>query len=859
MDVRSLAGLTRDDIAEVGGKAAHLGELLTLGAPVPPGSVLTTGAYRRALTPIEPALLDLAARVDPEDMDGAEELSRRITDLVQGVDIPADLRSAILAARDELGETALAVRSSATAEDLEDASFAGQQETFLGVRGEEELLRAVRGCWASLWSARALVYRARRGIDPAEVSLAVVLQAMVEAEAAGVLFTANPATGRRQETVVSAAWGLGEAVVSGLVDTDQVVVDTAAQRVLSRTTADKQVMVVPAEGGTATVPVPAARRRLPVLSDEQALDLAAWGSRIERAAGTPQDVEWVLTPDGLVLTQARSIVALAPESGPVPTAWTVPRRRAGYFRASIVEQMPDPLTPLFADLTAAHVIPAMIATVAEAAGRDDVFRDRGVDFVTINGYAYYGYANTSMADVTARSVLLVPRLLRGGVGGPRFWEGTALPRYRALVAERTATPVTERGARLLLEDAETLTRAGFACYTAVQTVIPPVVIAETTFSALHRRLARPGDPRPEQLLLGFPSAPLRAEESLWDLAAQAREDPALTAALLDGDSLPAEQPGSVDAAAWERWQEGLAAHLAARGHATYTLDLAQPVAADTPDLLTDVLRMFLRGEGRDPRERRAEMARAREEGQARMLGRLRGPLRRLYASRLASAQRLTPVREDALASVGLGWPAARAALRELGARLVAAGAVADREDVFWLRREELAALAEALDAGRTALPSHAAAVERRRVVHRGQRLAEPPQLLPQRSLWRAMDRWMPSSGGSAEGETLRGIGGSGGTVTATVRVLSGPEEFGQFRPGEVLVAAITTPAWTPLFAMAAGVVTDVGGPLSHSSIVAREYGIPAVLGTGSATRRLRTGDRVVVDGDTGTVRPAEDA
>ena len=858
MDVRTLTGLTRDDIAEVGGKAAHLGELITAGAPVPPGLVLTTAAYRRALAPVEPQLLELAAAVDPEDPDGAERLSREIAALVEGLAFPDDLREAVLTGRAELGPATVAVRSSATAEDLEDASFAGQQETFLGVGDGEELLAAIRACWASLWSARALVYRARRGIDPAEVALAVVVQTMVEARAAGVLFTANPATGRRQETGVSAAWGLGEAVVSGLVDTDQVVVDTAAHRVLSRTTADKQVMVVLAAHGTETVPVPAARRRAPVLSDREALDLAAWGTRIADRLGAPQDVEWVLTAEGVVITQARPIVALPPDSGPVPTDWSVPARRTGYFRASIVEQMPDPLTPLFADLTAAHVIPAMIATVADAAGRADVFRGQGVSFVTINGYAYYGYTNATMLDVTARASLLIPRLLREGVGGPRYWQQVALPRYRAVISEHTRRPVGERGAEELLDDAEALVRAGFACYTSVQTVIPPVVIAETTFTALYRRLARTGDPRPEQLLLGYPSAPIRAEESLWDLAAWARGHVDLTAALLAAEQLPAERPEGIDPPVWEEWEQRLAAHLADHGHATYTLDVALPVAADTPDLLGDVLRMYLRGEGKDPRERRAELARVREEGQTRVLGRLRGPLRTLLAGRLAHAQELAPIREDALASIGLAWPDARAALRELGERLRRAGALEERDDVFWLHREELRTLAAALDDEQDTLPTRSAVVAERRAVHRGQRLAEPPQLLPARSAWKAFERWMPSTGGSGDTEVLRGIAGSGGTVTATARVLSGPEEFGQCRPGEVLVAAITTPAWTPLFAMAAGVVTDVGGPLSHSSIVAREYGIPAVLGTGSATRHLRTGDRIVVDGDTGTVRPADD-
>lgn len=853
MHVRQFQDIGRDDIAEVGGKAANLGELARAGLPVPPGFVLTTAAYRRfvEVAGIQERLLELVRDLDPEDTEAADNASQAVSALFAGTEIPDDLRHELLTARAALGGTPVAVRSSATAEDLEDASFAGQQETFLHVVGEADLLEAVRGCWASLWSARALAYRARRGIDPADVALAVVIQEMAPADAAGVLFTADPATGRRTETVISAAWGLGEAVVSGMVDTDDLVVDTVRGRVLSRTTADKTVMVVPAEHGTETIPVPPERRRSPVLSDEQALDLARWGTRIAAHYGSPQDVEWALVGTGFVITQARPVVALPTPAGPAPESWEVPHRRAGYFRASIVEQMPDPLTPLFADLTAAHVIEAMIATITDASGRDDVFTDRGVEFVTINGYAYYCYANTAMAAVSAKSLLLVPRLLGKGIGGPQYWRETAMPQYRRVVEQETADDVAHRPAGELLASAERLVTAGFAYYTSVQTVIPPVVIAESVYTAFCRRVARPGDPSPETLLFGYDSAPIRAEESLYDLARWAREDDPLAQALTASESVLEQRPDGVDEGTWRQWRERFAAHLAEHGHAIYTLDLVQPVAADTPELLWDVLRMYLRGEGTDPRSRRAAAARAREEGAARIRAHLRRPLRRVFDRQLRRAQELTPIREDALAGVGLGWPAARRALRELGRRLTAAGAIEAADDVFWLRREELVDLSARLDDGTAQLTTRAGLVEERRVIWRGQKLVTPPQLLPQRSVWRAFDRFMPSAG---DGEELTGIGGSGGTVTATVRVLSGPEQFRDFRPGEILVAAITTPAWTPLFAMAAGVVTDVGGPLSHSSIVAREYGIPAVLGTGTATRRLRTGQRVTVDGSAGTVR-----
>jgi pyruvate,water dikinase len=236
-----------------------------------------------------------------------------------------------------------------------------------------------------------------------------------------------------------------------------------------------------------------------------------------------------------------------------------------------------------------------------------------------------------------------------------------------------------------------------------------------------------------------------------------------------------------------------------------------------------------------------------------MLERLDPARGRLIGRLLRWAQDAAPVREDALADTGLAWPVMRRMLLELGRRLFEAGAVEKPADVFWLRRQELEDMASSLDAGERQLASLAEAVEQRKMLWRGQRRVTPPQLLPQDSWFKVFENLMPAASEDQTGDTIKGIAASGGQVTAAARVLGGPGDFGQMRPGEVLVAAITTPAWTSLFAMASAVVTDVGGPLSHSSIVAREYGIPAVLGTGVATRRIRSEQNIRVDGDAGTV------
>src|SRR5829696_4070558 len=268
------------------------------------------------------------------------------------------------------GESAVAVRSSATAEDLAEASFAGQQETYLNVRGAEALLGAVKRCWASLWTARAMAYRARQGIDPATVSLAVVVQRMVKAEAAGVMFTANPANGRRDQAALSAAWGLGESVVSGAVTPDSIVVEKESGRVISREIADKEVMTVYTEAGTEKRPVPEGRRLQSVLDDERAAELARYGAQIEELYGTPQDIEWALADGEFAIVQSRPITALPEPMADPPTDWSVPETGGMYARASIVEQMPDPLSPLFADLIEGSVVRSLQKLMDELLGAD---------------------------------------------------------------------------------------------------------------------------------------------------------------------------------------------------------------------------------------------------------------------------------------------------------------------------------------------------------------------------------------------------------------------------------------------------------------------------------------------------------
>ena len=853
--IRRLDELGRDDIALAGGKGANLGELTRSGLPVPPGVVLTTTAYRDFVQTTGIAERVLALAAVPRDAQPAayEAAAARIQNVFASVDAPEAVVRELREARSALGEGPLAVRSSATAEDLAGASFAGQQDTYLDVRGEDTLLSAVRSCWASLWTARAMAYRARQGIEPAAVSLAVVVQQMVDADAAGVMFTANPANGRRDETVISAAWGLGESVVGGSAGTDEIVVAMPAGRVRSRTTPHKAVMTVATGGGTAEHAVPVGLRDREVLDDEDAVELARWGARIEDLFGAPQDVEWARADGVFWIVQARPVTALPEPEAEPPTDWSVPDPKDAYYmRASIVEQLPDPLSPLFADLVDGSVTRSLQALFREFVG-ENVVREGDVGLPTVNGYAYYRYSRSGLWRITLRSPAALRTLLSPGAqGATARWRTSAHPRYGRTVELWAARPVADLTVPELMYGVGELLDAATAYYTAVQTIIPIAVTSEVLFTRYYElAVRRADDPPAPAFLLGFDSAPIRAEKALYDLAAWARERPDLaerlraTPAAVLADQLDAERvPAAVGRGTWQEWVRKFHAHLDRYGHAVYNLDFFNPVPADDPAPLIETVRFYLSGGGTDPHERQRRTAVRREAATAAQLARLGSLRRAVFVRLLRWAQSAAPVREDALADVGLAWPRLRRMLHHVGERLTAAGTIDRPSDVFWLRRDEVLAPPG---------PSLRGVVEQRKAVWRGERRVTPPQLLPTGTRWEVLASLMPAASADQTGAVIRGTGASGGRVTAPARVLAGPADFARMRPGDVLVAGITTPAWTPLFAMASGVVTDVGGPLSHSSIVAREYGIPAVLGTGVATRRIPDGALVQVDGDSGSV------
>jgi pyruvate,water dikinase len=853
-------------LESVGGKGASLARLAAAGLPVPPGFHITTHAYRRFVNEnhLDDAILSAAGQAQGDDPTTLERVSVQIQSLIAQGTIFSDLAELVRQWYGALGANPpVAVRSSATAEDLPDLSFAGQQETFLNVRGGEKVLAAVKRCWASLWTARALGYRTRHGIRPEDVSIAVVVQQLVSADVAGILFTANPLTGARDQMMINAAWGLGEAIVGGHVTPDTIIVNTQTGAIASQEIADKQVMTVRAPEGTREEPVPADQSTQAALQPPQAAELTRLGAQIEQLFGQPMDIEWTIHDGRFFILQARPITAL-----PQPRAtldWTTPRAQGSYWRSSVIELLPDPLSPLFATLALplwddamrglmqntefARVIPDPILT-------------------TINDYAYYDFGFRFSAAQLARMMLALFQLIPRGAGWLRRaqarWADEARPRYANVVGGWTVRDLGATPALQLLAGTREIVRAAAGHYLTIQSGILPVAyMSEALFTNVYNRLIkRKSDPPALTFMLGFDSVPIQAEKSLYDLATWARAEPALADYLTHATSAEIatayQSPAApiADADRWREFNRRLAEHLNRFGHAVYDLDFAKNVPADDPAPLLEALRYFATGQARNPYERQAAAAYAREQATQSQVARLKGIRLRLFTRLVQTAQRYAPLREDALADVGLGWPLLRRMFREIGRRLVAMAAIAEHDDVFWLKWDEVDSAARALDAGQPPPDFRRVIVERRATWQR-ERTVMPPVTLPLKGGGRFMgidfSGWMPAHTDQAAGDTIQGIGASPGRVVGIARVIHGPGEFNQMRRGDILVAKITTPAWTPLFALALGVVTDVGGPLSHSSIVAREYHIPAVLGTGVATERISSGQPITVDGDGGVV------
>jgi pyruvate,water dikinase len=804
---------------------------------------------------IEKALRDLHT----DDPASAEVASARITTLFEDLSLPDDLAEEILAAYRALGAPPVAVRSSATTEDLPGASFAGQQATSLNVRGEDGMLGAVRRCWASLWSARAIAYRERQRFRHDRAAVAVVVQRLVPAEVSGVLFTANPVSGARDEIVINAALGLGEAVVGGLTTPDSFTLDRKTLTVLERQTGRQEVETVLAEHGTAERPLDPERAAQPTLDDAQLTRLAEIGIDIEDHFGSPQDIEWAYAADGhLWVLQARPITNLPPAPlGDV--RWEPPFPNSAWWRRQVVENLPEPLSPLFDELYLREglelSIDAVMALFRMSYFRLEDFACRPF-FTTINGYAY------SRANVKVNWRTL-PVLLGAWVGGvrvmfregPVYWREQALPthlttieRWKAADAARASDERLLAGVReLAVEDA----RYWFAC----ALMIGCAKITDALLGRFLTMVVRGRGLTSGMFLRGFPSPTVDAEVELEGLAERIRSSDELRTlvAVTPAAGLPEALRSTTIG---EDLLTAFARYLDRYGHQIYNLDFVAPTQTDDPLPVLLSLKAMVQQPDHDPRARQRAIVAERDtlvEETARSLDPLR---RKLFRVLLGWAQRFGPYREQALFYMGAGWPTLRRLALELGQRLVESGSLLAAEEIFFLESPEIGTAISARGADQSR-PELARLARERRELREARKRLHPPPAVPLGYKLRLgpfdMSAFETQRRNEPARTVLRGFAVSPGQASAPASVVRSPADFSRMEPGTILVCPTTTPAWTPLFSQARGLVTDVGGILAHGSIVAREFGIPAVLGTGAASQRIRHGQRITVDGDRGLV------
>ncbi|MFN2168757.1 MAG: PEP-utilizing enzyme, partial [Anaerolineae bacterium] len=528
--------------------------------------------------------------------------------------------------------------------------------------------------------------------------------------------------------------------------------------------------------------------------------------------------------------------------------------------------MPDPVSPLFATLAIPAISRVGVKEVLRPLTRSEPVLP--ADYITtINDYAYMGvgYTPREWWWIVTRMMLSMPRMLREAIP---LWRDEIRPRYVEAVARWQDRPLEALSTAELWTGIQQVNDAAMLHLASLLVATTGASAgAEMLFTRVYdKMIRREGDPTAPTFLMGYDSTPIQAEKSLYDLAiwCRGRDDPSsktsgqsLTTYLLETPTahLVAQQTADpVPVADWPAFCERLRTHLQTYGHIIYDLDFAKPLPLDDPTPMLDTVKMYLREQGVNPHERQSTAEERREQAAAMTLERLKGLRRWAFRKTLGMAQTMAQMRENALSDIGLGYPLLRRMLHELGRRLAQPGLMTQDADIFWLSAEQVQDAAAALERSES-LPNLAEEVTQRKATHKALKRVTPPPMLPARSrvLGIKTDAFIPVSAEEQTGDVLKGVAASPGQVTAPARVLRGPEDFGQMQPGDVLVAEITTPAWTPLFAMAAGIVTNVGGPLSHGSIVAREYGIPAVLGTGVATQRIRSGQVVTVDGSAGTV------
>jgi len=848
-------------VAVVGGKGANLGELARIeGLRVPAGFCVTTDAFQRimAQAPSIDNRLDRLSRLKPDDRAAIRALSAEIRQSIEGIPLPDDLAAAITRPLARLGEqAAYAVRSSATAEDLPTASFAGQQDTYLNIVGPAAILQHVSRCWASLFTERAVIYRLRNSVDQRKVHMAVVVQQMVFSEAAGVLFTADPVTGNRKVASVECSFGLGEALVTGLVTAD--VYKVRAGEVVARTVATKQLAIYASpSGGTQQQAIEPERQQQPALTDAQVVRLAQLGRQIEAHFGRPQDIEWCLENDDFLIVQSRPITTLFP----IPS--TGDQENHVFVSVGHGQMMTDAMKPLG------------ISVWQLTAGRP-MYEAGGRLFVDVTQALASPKSRTGLLEVMGKGDPLIGDALRtildrgdfirslptdeGPSSAPNSGAPAAIETDPAVVAEL----IGRSQASIASVKRDIRTKSGSALLDFIL----------MDFQELRRILF---DPRSHQVFMSAMEAAWWLNDQLqaWlgeknaadtltqsvpnnvtsemglallDVADVIRPHPQVVAFLqlqhVEDDDFLDELP---KLAGGPEARDAIRAWLDKYGmRCVGEIDITRPRWSERPATLLPMILGNIKNFEPGAGQRRFEQGRqAAWQKEQELLERVRalpdGAQKAAEAKRMIDRVRtFIGYREYPKYGMISRYFVYKQALLEEAKRLVHAHVLREQEDIFYLTLQELH------DVVRTNHVEDQLISQRKDAFTSYQALTPPRVLTSDGEVITGAYRREDLPAG-----TLAGLPVSAGTVEGRARVILDMAQA-DLEPGDILVTAYTDPSWTPLFVAIKGLVTEVGGLMTHGAVIAREYGLPAVVGVENATRLIKDGQPIRVHGTDGYI------
>jgi rifampicin phosphotransferase len=850
-----------------GGKGANLGELCRLkGIQVPEGFCVTTEAYKKITENNQElkSLLDELTRFKADERENISEISGRIRMAIERLPIPNEIAEEIAGCLTKFGEKEpFAVRSSATAEDLPTASFAGQQDTYLNIIGKEAILQHISKCWASLFTERAVMYRLQTGFDHRKVYLSVVVQKMVFPQVAGILFTADPVTSNRKLLSIAASFGLGEALVAGLVNADNYKVRNG-QVIDKKIAAKKLAIYALKDGGTKEQAIAAEQQARQALTDEQVLQLACIGRKIEEHFGAPQDIEWCLADDTFYIVQSRPITTLYP----IPEAND--RENHVYVSVGHQQMMTDPIKPLgisvwsltgarpifksgggrlFVDITTGLASPAGRQNLLDVLGHSDPLIKDALTTIIERGDFIKSDPNdkSEPGPVKSHRGMSALDILTEAGNDPAIVAGliksseTSLSALKHNIQTKSGLDVFD----CILEDMQQR-RQRASDLKNLNVIMAAVHASAWINEKINDWLGEKNVT--DTLSLSVPgNVTSEMGMELLDVADVIRPYPEIIEYLqqIKEDNFLNEL---VQFEGGRQVRDAIAAYLEKYGmRCAGEIDITRTRWSEKPGILIPMILSNIKNLEPDAGKRKFEQGRQEAlKKEQDLLARLKqlpdgGQKAGETKQMIDLVRNFIGYREYPKYDIVSRYFIYKKALLKEADRLVQANVLHEKEDIYYLTFEELQ------EAIRTNQPDYQV-IDKRKEEYRLYEKLTPPRVITSdgETITGQYNR------GNIPAEAIAGLAVSSGVVEGRARVILNMEEA-DLEDGDILVTAFTDPSWTPLFLSIKGLVTEVGGLMTHGAVIAREYGLPAVVGVENATRLIKDGQRIRVNGTDGYV------